>query len=295
MTLARKAFINFDINNGTTLNILDYTGAYDSVNNLTGYGNPNLDTHAIKYFRYLFSSYLTESNPQSTTNIVAGQEILVGGIGSFIFDTKTFSTGQTFIAMTSGSPTLNQCTLTTTGRFSSASAFLPTQVISLPLSPSLAIGVNDLIFPDSTYTLQLDSYTTSYTAQAGIPAGTYVIYGIVGQTAIVTGVTYRINEVMVQGGTFTMTGTASIALFYDSITTYQQLSYYANQSQISMELQVAQSSCGNRENLTEALERISTDYAAIQDYFELTLSTDFSGVQVLFDEIASINKNPNFV
>ena len=295
MALQLQPYINFSITDGLTINILDYSGNYDSVLNPTGYGAPNIDILAVNATQFILSSYLTEITPQSSTSIIAGTEYIVGGIGTFVYDTKTYTSGQTFISMLSGTPTLGTCTITTTGRFSSASSFLPSQVISLPLSPSLAIGTNDLIYLDSSYTLAYTIFTTKYIAQVGIPAGTYIIYGTIGQTAIVSGVTYRINEVMVQSGIFTMTGTASIALFAATTTTSQQLSYYASQAEINMELQVAQSSFGNRGNLTEALERISTDYAAIKDYFQLNLGVDYSGAQILFNEIASISANPNFV
>lgn len=288
MTLALKPYANFVITTGTTLNNLDYTGPYDPVTNPGGYGAPNLDASLVTCTRSIFSSYLQEINAGGVTQIIAGTEYIVGGTGSLTYDTKVYTVGETFISMLSGTPTLGTNTLTATGRFSSTSSFLPTMVIGPDLTPSLAIGTSDLIFPDSSYSLQYDIFTGNITASSGIASGTYIVFGTPGQTITISGVTYRINEVFTQPGSFTMTGTGSIGLFNTTATVDFQLSYYANKSKIDYELRTANSHCGSRERLEEALEEISNDLTAIEDYFDSDRGTDFSGTQILFDEIASI-------
>ena len=287
LSLTDKILTTFDINTGETLTVNDYTGLYDATLNPGGYGSPNIDQSSVNATRWIFSSYLQEINTSTSTVIEAGREYIVS-VASFSYDTRTYNIGDVFISMLSGTPTLGNAVLTTTGRFSSASSFLPSQVQSGDLTPSLTVGISDLIYPDSSYSLEYSIYTTKKVS-GDIPAdGTYIVGGTPGQTVTWNGITYRVNELITVAGAHALTGTGFIALLYATATANFQLSYYSQQSKITLELKVAGSSCGWNAQATEALEQISNDLCAIEDNFNDNLDEDNSGTQILLDEIASI-------
>lgn len=283
----------FDITTGETFKENDLTGPYEATINPGGYGGPNVSVNAINAVRFIWGSYVKQQLAQSNvTEIVAGTEYTVGGTGSFTYDTKTYNAGDTIISMLSGTPTLSNCTLSETGRFSSTTIFLPIDVITSDFSPSL-LGIDALIFPDSTYSVQMDIWTTLYAAGAGRPAGTYIV---ITDTITISGVTYRPNEVFTQGGSFTFTGSGSIVLYNDTTKDsngndsphYFLLSYYAFQAIKNLELDIASSCCVCRKQKLELLYNLKNKYAAILLSFQNDLTLDFSGTQVLLEEIVSL-------
>lgn len=290
MSLYLKLLPVFDINTGETTTFRDYSGIY-APDNLGGYNYPNTNIFAITATRFIFSSYLKEQSLSTTTEIVSGTEYTVGGTGSFTYDTKLYTTGDIFISMQSGTPTLSNCTITATGGYSPATIFLPLDVYTSDFTPSL-FGIDSLTFPDSVYSVLYSVYTTKYFAQAGIPAGTYLVGGTVGQTVIISGVTYRVNEQFTASGVFTMTGTGFISLYDASTTTddsvsphYFQFSYTAFQEIKNLELQIASSSCKCVAKKQETLNDMNTLYLAIKANFEGDLGLDISGTQTMLDRI----------
>lgn len=299
MTLRLRPNIVFDINTGETFRALDYTGPYDPVENTGGYGPPNIAVTDVNATRFIWGSYLQEINASTSTAIMSGVEYSVGGSGSFVFDTKTYSAGDTFIAMLSGTPTLSNCTLTATGRYCSVTSFLPVNIETTDFTPSL-LGIDSLIFPDSTYSMQYDVFTTKYAAGVSRPAGTYIVIGTVGDTVTVSGVVYRIGEVFTKSGTFTTTGAGSIVLFYattvndngDADYTYFVLSYNAYQAIKTLELYISNSQCLCIGKALPKLQTCNNNWEAIQLNFSNNLGLDISGTQVLLDEIISLTSNP---
>jgi hypothetical protein len=286
----------FDFTNGETFVINELTGGYDAITNPTGYGIPNVDVLAVNATRFIFGSYLTESEATTSTVIVAGKEYIASGTGFFVFDTKTVNAGDTFIFMSDGTPTLpSTLILTETGRFSPATDYLPTQVLTSDFTPSL-LGIDNTIFPDSIYSVQMNIYTTSYVAGASRPAGTYIVYGTIGDTITISGVTYRINETFTRGSTFTFTGSAFIAL-YNATTTdengnadlvYFLCGYYAWQGILSLQNRVISTHCNTRtkDNLLIAWNK----WQAVLSQLSVVDGTiDISGCQILLDEITQLS------
>jgi len=291
--------IDFDINTGETFKALDYTGPYEATLNPGGFGAPNIEYSDVNATRFIWSSYLKETTAGASSTIVNGVEYLVGGTGSFTFDTKTYSAGDTFISMTNGTPTLNDCTLTQTGRYCSVTDFLPADIQSSDFTPSL-LGIDSLIFPDSTYSVEYEVYTTVYAAGTLRPAGTYIVTGSVGDTVTVGSATYRIGEVFTQGSTFTTTGAGSIVAYYATTVddngepdyTYFLLGYNAYQAIKNLELSIANSQCPCVSKALPKLQTVNNNWQALQLNFSNDLSLDISGSQILLDEIISITSTP---
>lgn len=281
---------------GQTFVLGDYTGLYDPLLNLGGYNFPNVDISSITRVRFIFSSYLKQVQRNiSVTNIQQGVEYIVGGTGSFTYDTKTFSTGDIFISYLAGTPTLTSCTLSETGRFAPISAFLPINVTTQAFTPS-SLGINDLIYPDSTYNCLYELYTGLITAGSGIAAGRYLVSGTPGQTVTISGVTYRIGEEFTHVGTFTMTGTGTIHLYNASTldnsgnvsAKYFQLNYHVIQSMLALENAIALYKCGCDHNFCQVQCKVQAMKKAIDDAFELDIPVNISGTQTLMNTIVEL-------
>ena len=277
---------------GTNVVFDDYTGLYDAVLNKGGYGVINTYISAVTATRFLLSSYLKLQNAQvNVKKIQSNVEYLVGGVGTFTYDTKTYSVGQTFISMIDGVPVLGTCTLSETGNYSPVMSFLPTDVQTVPLSPSL-FGLGDLNFPDSTYTVLYEIYTTKYTSGT-VPAGTYICGGTVGQTITLNGVTYRVGEKFTTAAPYTLTGTGFASLYNASTVDnnnnisqhYFLLSYYASLAIINLSLYIAQNRCDCGGILSETLCSVVNKMTAIQLNFVGDYNLDISGTQTMLNEI----------
>lgn len=282
--------------NGQNLWFADYTGLYDSALNTGGYNTPNTPIASVTATRFLLSSYLLQQGAQSgITEIVPTVEYLVGGTGSFTYDTKTYNTGDTFISMISGTPTLGTCTLSQTGNVSPVIGFLPTDVQTNPLTPS-SFTINNLVFPDSTYTFLYEIYTTKYTNGNSVPAGTYIAGGNVGDTITLNSVTYRVGEKFTTGSTYTLTGTGFASLYNASTVDplgnisphYFLMNYNAQNAITQLEIFMAQNNCNCDGILGETLCIVEDKMRAIQDNFSGDYNLDISGTQTMLAEIITI-------
>lgn len=303
MSVRLKPNIVFNFINGETFKINDNTGIYDVTLNPTGYGYPNLDANSVTAVRLIFSSYVKEQEAvTNATSIIAGVEYQVVGSGSFTYDSKTYNAGDVFISMADGTPTLpSTITLSETGRFQPVTNFIPTDVVSDDFTPSL-LGINNTIFPDSVYSLQMDAYTTQYSAGSGIPAGTYLVNGTVGQTVVISGVTYRVGEVFTQGSTFTMTGSAKISLFNTTTKdvdgnddyVYFLCGYYAFKALLNMQNRLVASNCTCKDKLETNLNLAWNIWVNIINQFSsVDGQIDISGIQTGLEEIVSLDKQAN--
>ncbi len=286
----------FDFTNGETVVINDLTGGYEATINPTGYGSPNIPITDVNAVRFIFGSYLTESEATVATAIEAGREYTTSGTGSFVFDTKTVIAGDTFIFMTDGTPTIpSTMVMTATGRFSPATDFLRVDVLSGEFTPSL-MGIDETVFHDSIYSLQMNVYTTSYAAGSSRPAGTYIVYGDIGDTVTISGVVYRINEVFTIGTTFTFTGDALIATYYTTTTNadgdpdyvYFLCGFHAWQGILSLQNRVISVHCSTKAK--DSLVICWNKWQAIIDQLSVVDGPiDISGCQILLDEIIQLS------
>lgn len=293
--------IIYDINTGETFKATDYTGPYDIVENPGGYGGPNIPYSAVNATRFIWSSYLQEINASTSSVIVSGVEYEISGNGSFVWDTKTHTSGSIFISMLSGTPTLGTCVLTQTGRFCSVTTFLPAQIETSDFTPSLT-GVNSLIFQDTTENLQYDVFTTVRTIDdSPISAGTYIVIGNVGDTITIDGgATYRIGEVFTLEDDFNISsGSASLVLYYATTVDddgnpnyrYFLLDYYKEQAIKTFELQLANTICACKAKSEDKLIKCWINEQAIQNNFVGDLNLDISGTQILLDQIMELAQN----
>jgi hypothetical protein len=289
----------FDFETGETFVVNDLTGIYDTTTNLTGYGTPNIEASEVNAVKFIFGSYLTESEASFSTTIEAGREYTALGTGSFVFDTKTVSAGETFIFMSDGTPTLpSTLTLVETGRFSSTTDFLPSDVLSSNFTPSL-LGIDETVFPDSIYSMQMNVYTTSYAAGSTRPAGTYIVYGDIGDTITVDGVTYRINEEFTSASTFNFTGSAFIAKYYTTTTNangdddlvYFLCGYHAWQGILSLQNRVISVHC-NTKTKNSLIICWNKWQSILSQLSVVDGQIDISGCQILLDEIIQLSLQP---
>lgn len=280
--------------NGQTVYFSDYTGIYDAILNPGGYNGPNIGIASVTGTRFLFNSFLLQQAATSSTVIVANVQYQVGGTGSFVWDTKTYSVGDTFISMLSGTPTLGSCTLTQTGVYSPVVDFLPTDVQTGDFTPSL-FGINDLAFPDSTYSVLYEIYTTKYTSGT-VPAGTYLVGGVVGATVTINSITYRVGEVFTTGSSHTMTGAGFLSTYATSTLDidgnvsphYFLMNYTAFTAIQQLELFIAQTKYSCNTNLGAVLALATDKMQAIYINFQDDLGLNFSGTQALLDDIVNL-------
>lgn len=278
---------------GMQLIPFDITGAYDPINNIGGYGTPNPLISATKKTRFLISSYLTEQNfNDNITYCNPGVEYTIYGSGSntVVIDTKIFHLNDTFIIEVGAIPTIGAgLTIKETGRFAAITTFLPTSLVapfsSYSLTPS-ECGINQLIFPDSIYTLIYESYSTEYSAGT-IAAGTYIVKGTPLQTITISGINYNVGEVFIKTGSFTFTGSATICLFESSCQDTQPLYYYAYTAKNNVLQLYVSDGCNCAEEVKSVLDFISSMLFAIIINFEDDLKNDISGTQTLLNKIVS--------
>jgi hypothetical protein len=287
MALDLKLYITEDFNTGETVRIDDITGLY-SATNTGGYGTPNPTKSQITKIRFIFSSYVTENTIDSNvTECLSGKEYVVQGSGAntVVVNTKTYSLGDTFILMVDATPVIGVgLTLAETGRFAYTSSFLPADNY-IELVPS-TFGLSELIFPDSSYIIVYELYTTSVAAGSGKAAGTYIVSGTTG-TSTIAGVVYNAGEVFTQSSTFTFTGN-NIILFNEDVTYNFPLYYNALAARNAIANQYAQKNCQCKEELGYKLFQIDSRLEAIRYNFEDTLNTDYSGTQTLLEQIIEI-------
>lgn len=282
--------------NGKTFKVLDNTGPYDATLNPGGYGGPNTIAAYVTATRFIFSSLLNEQQAETNvTSILAGREYIAEGTGSFVYDTKTVNAGDTFIFELSGTPTLpSTITLRATGRFSPVLDFVPTDVETSDVTPSLT-GVDSLVFPDTVGSLEYSIYTTSYLAGVSRPAGTYVVTG---DTITISGVTYRPNEIFTQVGVFTFTGSGTIHL-YNATTTdpdgnpdyvYFVYGFYAFEALMNLQKKLTSGCCGGcKEKVESNTEKAWNIWCGISDAFAVEDGEiDINATQCGLEEMVSL-------
>lgn len=287
MALDLKLYITEDLNEGTTVRIDDITGSYTS-DNTGGYGAPNPSITSVTKTRFLFSSFLTVSNLNSNvTECESGKEYKVNGSGAntVVVNTKTYSLGDTFVLEVDATPVIGTgLTLAETGRFAYPTTFLPTDNY-IEFTPSL-FGIDTLEFPDSSYIVEYEVYTTSYSAGA-VAAGTYIVLGTSG-TITISGVTYNAGEVFTRSSGFTFSGSNNIALFNSSVEYSFPLYWSALQARNNVANEYVSKNCKCKEGLSYKLFQIDSRLSAIQFNFENAINVDYSGTQTLLDEIIEI-------
>lgn len=280
--------------NGQTLFFSDYTGIYDPILNPGGYNGPNTAIATVTATRFLFNSFLQQQSATTSTVIVSNVEYIVSGTGSFSYDTKTYSAGDTFISMLSGTPSLGSCILTQTGNYSPVVTFIPTDIQTSDFTPSL-FGIDDLTFPDSTYSVLYEIYTTKYISGT-VPAGTYLTGGAPGNTVTINSITYRVGEKFTMVGSHTMSGTGFLSLYNastlditDTISPhYFLMNYTAFTAVQQLELYIARNKCNCNSSLCEVLCLAKDKMTAIDINFEDDLSLDVSGTQTLLNEVVDM-------
>lgn len=282
--------------NGKTFKVLENTGPYDATLNPGGYGGPNILASDVTATRFVFSSLLSEQQAETdVASILAGYEYTAVGTGSFVYDTKTVNAGDTFIFELAGTPTLpSTLTLRATGRVSPILGFVPTDIETSDVTPSLT-GVDSLVFPDTVGSLEYSVYTTSYSAGSGRPAGTYIVTG---DTVTISGVTYRPNEVFTQVGTFTFTGSGTIHLFSATTTNsdgdadyvYFVYGFYAFQALLNLQKKLTSGCCGGCKEKVEANSFTAWNiWYGISDAFSVEDGEiDINATQCGLEEIVSL-------
>lgn len=290
MALALKLYPTQDINTGLTLVIDDITGAYTSLN-LGGYGAPNPLITDITKVRFVFSTYLSETQASPVTDCLMGVEYIVGGTGTVVVDTKTFTTGQTFILQQDGTPSIaTTATLTETGRFAGNCTFLPT-LLNATFVPS-DLNITGLVFqPDTTVTCTYEVYTGNIAAGAGNAAGTYIVQGTpITDTVIIGTSVYQVGEVINPTGIFTFSGSGTLCLLNAFVTEPFPIIYQTYQFYIAAMQEFVNGcscSCGGKIKVC----RLAAILEDVREQFENSFSVDYSLMQTLFDEATQISQN----
>jgi len=264
MTLIPKLNITQDTDTGLNILINEITGNYTS-ENTGGYGGTNPAITDVTVVRFLFSSYLTETQAdQNVTECVAGYEYEVWGTGAgdVVVDDKTFVLGDVFILEVDATPVIgDDLYLKETGRFSFITDFLPADG-SVEVTPS-SMGIDETTFPDSVYHAKYEVYTTDYLQSAPFPAGTYYVLGDALNVIEVasTGYKYNAGEVFTVDGsdTFTdVTGTNSVCKLNAYVTYNFPLFYNAIVLYNSIQQEYVSDTCANKPCLEQKLFKMNT-------------------------------------
>jgi hypothetical protein len=205
------------------------------------------------------------------------------GANTVVVDTKTYVLGDIFVLMEDATPVIGSgLSLNETGRFAYTPDFLPADLYE-EFMPS-SFGIDSLTFPDSSYFVTYQLFTTLLTAGAGKPDGTYIVMGTSGTTTI-SGVVYNFGEVFTQGSTFTFTGN-SIAEYYTEETYSFPLYYFAWQAIKNLTLEVANCTCNPE--LEQRLMEVNGRMESIRINFQNSLNSNYSGTQALLSQIIEI-------
>ena len=290
MALILKQYPQQDLNTGLTVVISDITGAYTS-GNTGGYGAPNPLVTDITKTRFKFYTYINESQASSATLCKAGKEYIVGGTGTVVVDTKTFTTGATFILLQDATPVFTgTATLTETGGFAGNCTFLPTSLNATFVPNDMGISGTQFI-PDTTVTSVYEVYTGSISAGSGNAAGTYIVKGTpITDTVTIGTSVYQVGEVFTKVGTFTFTGSGTICLLNATNSEPFPIIYVTYQYYIDAMQEFVNGcscSCGGKTKVC----RLAAILEAIKEMFDNNLSTDYQLVQTLLDEASSIALN----
>lgn len=296
MTLIPRISREQSLYTGEYTDIFDITGAYSVTDNPGGYGAPNPTIGSITRTRFIFCSYLTEQYAEKPVfECLPGVQYEVYGSGSntVVVDSKTYTLGDIFILQVQATPSIGDgLFLKKTGKFAALTKFVPTKTAPVYSSQRFVpseCGIDTLIFPDSTYQCVYELYGQAFSAGA-INAGTYLVSGVyMEDTAVISGVTYNVGEVVIIPSNTTFTGTADLNAFIAESEPFNYpLYYYAWQSKINIEDLYVSDSCTCRGDYALALSQIQSMLEAIDINFDYELNNDFSGTQTLLYNIQRI-------
>lgn len=281
------AIVSYNLDDLSTLRVID----------TSNYGSPNPDIADVNATRFVFSSVTGQANRQTNvTALQANYEYQLVGTGSMTIDGKIFSAGEKFIlrvSVTVAPPSTLQ--IDETGYYSPVTDYIPSVDAYEQFVPS-QVGIPDnLYFPDNIFTCTYDVYTTQYSNNALMPAGTYIVTGTGRILVDSTGMEYNPGEVFtITTSTFfnDVTGTNLAVLLYGSTTFYFMTYKYAYQVYESYINAIADGQCGTslqsnfvqvhallHSNIINFEKGISVDLTAMQNTLDI-INTNYSNLYV---------------
>ncbi len=281
------AIVSYNLDDLSTLRVTD----------TSNYGSPNPDIADVNATRFVFSSVNGQANRQTNvTALQANYEYQLVGTGSMAIDGKVFSAGEKFILRVSVTVTPpSTLQIDETGYYSPVTDYIPSVDAYEQFVPS-QVGIPDnLYFPDNIFTCQYDVYTTQYSNNALMPAGTYIVTGTGKILVNSSGMEYNVGEVFtVSASTYfdDVTGTNLAVEFYGSTTFYFMTYKYAYQVYENFVQEVAQGQCGTslqsnfvqvhallHSNIINFEKGISVDLTAMQNTLDI-INTNYSNLYV---------------
>jgi hypothetical protein len=281
------AIVSYNLDDLSTLRVTD----------TSNYGSPNPDIADVNATRFVFSSVNGQANRQTNvTALQANYEYQLVGTGFMAIDGKFFSAGEKFIlrvSVTVAPPSTLQ--IDETGYYSPVTDYIPSVDAYEQFVPS-QVGIPDnLYFPDNIFTCTYDVYTTQYSNNALMPAGTYIVTGTGKILVNSSGMEYNVGEVFtVSASTYfdDVTGTNLAVEFYGSTTFYFMTYKYAYQVYENFVQVVAQGQCGTslqsnfvqvhallHSNIINFEKGISVDLTAMQNTLDI-INTNYSNLYV---------------
>jgi len=281
------AIVSYNLDDLSTLRVTD----------TSNYGSPNPDIADVNATRFVFSSVNGQANRQTNvTALQANYEYQLVGTGSMTIDGKVFNAGEKFILRVSVTVTPpSTLQIDETGYYSPVTNYIPSVDAYEQFVPS-QVGIPDnLYFPDNIFTCQYDVYTTQYSNNALMPAGTYIVTGTGKILVNSSGMEYNVGEVFtVSASTYfdDVTGTNQVVEFYGSTTFYFMTYKYAYQVYENFVQAVAQGQCGTslqsnfvqvhallHSNIINFEKGISVDLTAMQNTLDI-INTNYSNLYV---------------
>ncbi len=271
--------ISYDVNRLTSVSLRD-NSVYDIVT-----------IQDVNATRFKFATAQTLSNPSKNVKIAEAfsEYIVVSGV--FTYNGTTYTSGDKFCFVEEFNIP-NTCVVDETGYYIPISTYIPVDSGAAVFTPTqTGFKGSQIYFPDTSFVLDYEVYTTKYNAGATMPIGKYIVIG--GGEVLVNGTkTFLSGEVFSITSTqsFTNTTGTNFCVKYETST---QMYFYTNYysfglfekyiNKIATSYQLSQQVYSDFLQITAKLN-------ACAMYAEQDYGVSVDGIQELLDQV---NNNYN--
>jgi hypothetical protein len=273
--------ISYNVNRLSTVSMRD-----NSVYDLT------TTIQDINGTRFRFATATSLAAPSQNVTIAQAFFEYIVVSGTFTYNGTAYVAGDVF-CFVSTFPLPNTCIVAATGYYVPVSTYLPTDATPASFTPTqTGLGGNVIYFPDTSFVVDYELYSTKYAQNATLPAGRYLVIG--GGTILFNGVsTFSTGELLtaVGGETFTDTTGQNYVVKYETNTPmYFYTNYYSfalwerYTNYIATSYQVSQQTYSDFLQITSKLN-------ACNMYAQQNFGVSLNGIQELLDQVNN-NFNP---
>jgi hypothetical protein len=272
--------ISYNVNRLTSVSLRD-NSVYDSTT-----------IQDVNATRFRFATAQSLNAPQQNVTIAQSFTEYLVMSGTFTRNGVIYVAGDVFVFQEDYTLP-NTCVVNATGYYVPNSTYLPTDNLPATFTPTqMGLGGSVLYFPDTSFAVDYEVYTTKYAQDDTIPSGKVVLIGSLGGVIETEGRRFSVGDVWdYDTDPFTnITGTNYVVKLETATQMYFYTNYYSFGTWERYINKIATSSQVSQQVYSDFLQ-ITAKLNACNMYSQQSYGVSLDGIQELLDQVNN-NFNP---